>query len=130
MSNKNNIDKILNSSNELDEYEISEESTKDEYEKHSTPRSVEEFEDVFEVDENKSNISEVKVEEEDYGYLDDNDEDEEPEVVPQSVPSNQKITITRIRNFKYLTFVELIDFILKEIQYKEYLAEEVAFVGD
>ncbi len=98
MSNKNNIDKILNSSNELDDFEINEESEKE----HKTrPREVETYEDVFDVheenvvpvqEEQKDNISEVKVEQEDYGYI---EEEEDGDDEPEYVPNNQKITITR-----------------------------------
>ncbi len=95
MSNKNNIDKILNSSNELDEYEISDDSSREEP-KQTPPRIVDDYEDVFAIDNSKHNISEIKVEEEDYGYLDDNDEEDEvPNVALQQIPNNQKITITR-----------------------------------
>ncbi len=38
--------------------------------------------------------------------------------------SELKETILRIRNHKYISFVELVDFLLKEINYAEYLKEE------
>ncbi len=52
----------------------------------------------------------------------DNIEDLSPTIKKRLIEFKE--TINRIRNFKYISFVELIDYILKEINYTEYLKEE------